>query len=219
MSTETQVTRPRATVGVTKSNSAGVLARAKAMYTAILAAIAMFPSPTISMAAFLTLIQAFETAQQTTTTTRARGTSKARNTKRNAVWTAMESLRTYVQGLADELTPDPAAALIEAAGLLVAGKRVHAKPVLQAKLTTTPGVVHLVANASILLGKTSRKKATFHWQWSADGGKTWTSAPSTPYANTEIPGLALMTTYTFRVSVTIGKVTGEWSQPVGLLVH
>jgi hypothetical protein len=217
MSTETTVTRPRATFGVTKSNSAGVLARAKAMYTAIMAAIAMFPSPTISMAAFLALIEAFETAQQATTT-RARGTSKARNTKRNAAWTAMESLRTYVQGLADQLTPDPAAALIEAAGLLVASKRAHVKPVLQAKLTTTAGLVQLIANASILLGKTSRKKATFHWQWSADG-KTWSSAPSTPYARTEIPGLALMTTYTFRVSVTIGKATGEWSQPVGLLVH
>jgi hypothetical protein len=43
--------------------------------------------------------------------------------------------------------------------------------------------------------------------------------PSTGYASTDISGLALMTEYRFRVSVTIGRDPGEWSQEVKLLVH
>jgi hypothetical protein len=44
---------------------------------------------------------------------------------------------------------------------------------------------------------------------------------STPVGRTQIPGLTLLTTYSFRVSVTVGKdqVTGPWSQAVSLLVH
>jgi hypothetical protein len=89
---------------------------------------------------------------------------------------------------------------------------------LEAKLVPgTPGLVLLIANAGLLVGNT-RKKVTFNWQWSLDG-KTWTSAASTPLADTEIQNLTLGTTYMFRVSVTISKVAGAWSEnPVILLV-
>jgi hypothetical protein len=50
-------------------------------------------------------------------------------------------------------------------------------------------------------------------------GKTWTNLPSTPLASTEVAGLALLSTYSFRVSVTLGKVAGEFSQPVSVTVH
>jgi hypothetical protein len=66
----------------------------------------------------------------------------------------------------------------------------------------------------------ARKMAYFNWQWSADGGRTWNSVPPTPLASTEIPGLALLSTYSFRVSVTISKQpAGPWSDAVSLLVH
>jgi hypothetical protein len=210
--------RPRASFGVAKSNALGVLLRAKIMYAAIVAAIALFPSPTVTMAAFLLLIEALETAQDATTT-KTKGLASLRNTKRDAVWTAMESLRIYIQGLADVVTAENAAALIEAAGLLVAGRSSHPKAILQSQLTSTPGVVHLIANATILVGKSSRKNVTFNWAWSLDGGKTWTLAASTPLADTFVPNLTPMTSYLFRVSVTVSRVTGDWSQPVGLLVH
>ena len=210
--------RPRATLGVGKDNRIGVLARAKIMYAAFIAALAMFPSPTVSMAAFLALIEAFDAAQQATTS-RAKGLASARDGKRDAVWTAMESLRSYVQGLADALTPNNAGALIEAAGLLVAGRGARAKAVLQASLTPTPGIVHLVANASILVGGRRTKFVTFHWQWSSDNGKTWNDGGSTPLADTLVPNLTLMTLYQFRVAATVSRTTGAWSQPVGLLVH
>ncbi len=169
------------------------------------------------MVAFLALIQALDAAQQAAAS-RGKGLATLRNTKRDAVWTAMESLRTYVQGLADSMTAENAAALIESAGLLVAGKASFAKPILQAKLTTTPGVVHLIANAKLLLGKKSRN-ATFNWTWSSDGGKTWNIVPSTPLADTLIANLTPLTQYQFKVSVTVSRTTGAWTDPVGLLVH
>ncbi len=215
MSNPKTVARPRAIFGIPKSDAVGVLARAKVMYNAILAAIASFNNLPITMAAFLALVQALDVAQQAAAT-RTKGLAKARNVKRDVLWTAMDTLRTYVQGLADTMTAEAGAALIESAGLLVAGIPTHAKAILQPKLTGTQGTVELVANASALIGGT-KKKVTFLWQVSQDA-KSWTSLPPTPLASTLVPNLAPMSTYWFRVSVTISRTTGAWSQPVSILV-
>jgi hypothetical protein len=92
---------------------------------------------------------------------------------------------------------------------------------LTATLAASQGTVLLEANRKLLVGTAdASKKAYFNWQWSGDGGKTWTSAPSTPYASTEIPGLTPLSTYSFRVSVTIAKgPPGPWSDAVSLLIH
>jgi hypothetical protein len=215
-----EASHPRAIFGTDKRNIPGVLFRSQAMRDAIVANAATFNSPTVTMVVFLGLITALAVAQQSAKATRAKGTAALRNTKRDAVWTAMESLQKYVQGLADVLSADGATALIEAAGLVVAATPKHEKALLAATLTTTPGLVHLAAHASLLAGKgNAGKKATFNWQWSGDNGKTWNSVSSTPHANTDVGGLALMGTYSFRVSATIGKVVGAWSQAVSVLVH
>jgi len=217
MPSESTSTRPKASLGTTKVNNPGVLARAKIMYAAFIAAVASFPSPTITMVAFLALIQAFDAAQDAKSSG-TRGLARIRNTKRDLVWSAMETLRAYVQMLADTMQPQQAAVLIESAGLLVAGTGAHPKPILQAKLTTMSGVVHLIANYKILVGKKS-KNVTFRWAWSSDNGKTWNEVPSTPLADTLIPNLTPMTQYQFRVCVTVSRTTGAWTDPVGLAVH
>jgi hypothetical protein len=186
------------------------------MYAAFLAAVATFQTPPVTMAIFLGIIQALETAQLAAAT-RAKGLAAVRNSRRDTLWTAMETLRAYVQGIADTQSVTDAITVIQSAGLLVAKARAYAKALLAAKLTTTPGTVHLEANASLLRGS-AKGHGTFNWACSVDG-KTWTSVPSTPYARTDIAGLTLMTSYWFRVSVTIGTAVGDWSQPVGLLVH
>ena len=208
--------RPTGSFGTTKKKILGVTARARLMYAAFVAAGAAFGASPITMAAFLALVQALEDAQNGALT-RAKGLAALRNSKRDALWTAMEILRAFVQGIADTHTATDAITVIESAGLLVAKTRAAGKELLKAKLTSMPGTVHLEANAAMLRGKTS-KHTTFNWQASSDG-KSWSSAPSTPYARTDIPNLALMTTWWFRVSATVGTVTGEWSQPVSLLVH
>jgi hypothetical protein len=211
--------RPRASFGTTKKNVPGVLFRSQTMYNFILQNVALFASPTITMVMFLALISALSAAQLVATGTKAKGAATLRNTKRDAVWTAMENLRTYVQGMADGLTADAAASLIEAAGLVVVTISKHQKALLTATLTATPGTVHLVANRSMLVGPGgTSKKVAFHWQMSSDG-KTWTDLPGTGYTSTDVTGLTLLSTYAFRVSITVGKVAGAWSQPVSLLVH
>ncbi|HTB74932.1 MAG TPA: hypothetical protein VK762_16900, partial [Polyangiaceae bacterium] len=156
---ETTSKKPRAVTGCTRQHSPGVLSRAKIMYTAILAAIAQLPNLPITMAAFLALIQALDTAQGNMKA-KPRGLASVRDTKRDDVWTAMQTLRTYVQSLADALSAPEATALIELAGLLVAGVPNHIKPFLEAKPTTLPGVVRILANAGLLVGSSS-KKTTF----------------------------------------------------------
>ncbi len=217
MSTPVQ---PRATFGVRKKLVPGVLIRAQTMYDGIATHAALFGSPTIAMVAFLALIAALVAAQQAVRGTNARGSATLRNTKRDALWTAMESLRAYVQGLADVLPAEGAASLIEAAGMVVGEVSGYRKALLTATLTTTPGVVHLDAYAALLVGpENARKKVVFNWQWTGDGGQSWNDVHATPHANTDVAGLARLGEYGFRVSVTIGKVTGAWSQPVSLLVH
>jgi hypothetical protein len=212
---------PRAVFDTPKKNIVGVLNRAQAMHDGIVANAASFGSPPITMVAFLALVAALAAAQAAVVTTKAKGAAEARDAKRNVLWTAMLSLQAYIQALSNVLSHGDAAALIKAAGMVVAKSAANRnKPVLTATLTSVPGNVHLQANRAALVGKAdAAKQATFAWQWSADGGKSWTSAPSTPYAETDITGLPLMATYSFRVSVTVAKTTGAWSQPIGILVH
>jgi hypothetical protein len=216
MATTTTPAAPRASFGTTKKKIAGVTARARLMYAAILAAVATFQTPPVTMVIFLGLIQALEVAQLAAAT-KAKGLASARNSRRDTLWTAMETLLVYVQGIANTVSVTDAITVIESAGLLVAKARVQAKALLQAKLTTTPGTVHLVANATLLRGNT-KKHVVYSWAWSLDG-KSWTLVPSTPYARTDIANLTLLTTYWFRVSATVGTAVGEWSQPVSVLVH
>jgi hypothetical protein len=214
------MTRPRASLGVKKRNIIAVLARARAMYSAFLAAVGTFPSPTVAMTVFITLVQALEAAQQAVTSTKAKGLAAARDLKRNELWTAMESLRAYVQAICDSVTAENAAAFIEAAGMVTAKAQARHKDILTPVLVPgQPGTVRLYANMTVLMGKSRGKKHQFNWSVSSDGGKTWASLPSTPYATTDVPNLALMVEHVFRVSVTVGKSTGEWSQPAKLLVH
>jgi hypothetical protein len=76
-----------------------------------------------------------------------------------------------------------------------------------------PGMVKLLAKAV-------KRTAAYEWVYSADGGKTWISAGLTVgLADTTIAGLTRGTVYWFRFRTTVGRVTGDWSAHVELLVH
>jgi hypothetical protein len=132
----------------------------------------------------------------------------------------LEAELLYVQSIADQAaTIEAAAAVIEAAGYTVALASKYQKPLLQVKQGPTSGAVLIIANAGLLTGG-SRRKSYFGWQYSADGGKTWITMISTPKATTTLTGLTALTTYSFRVSVTMSDaVPGEWSQVITFLVH
>ena len=187
------------------------------MQAAILAAIAMFASPPVTMAALLLLIEAAATAQSATAT-KTRGLAAIRNTKIATLWTAMQTLKTYIQGLSDATDAVSALALIHSAGLVVGKAGRATKLLLAATLIPATGVVHLAVNAKLLLGKRPTKKTTFSWSWSTDGGKSWSAGITTAYTTAEVPSLP-PAAYLFRVCATVGKVVGEWSQPVTLTIH
>jgi hypothetical protein len=211
--------RPRATFGTSRKSTPGVVERSQTMYNAITENIGQFPSLPIQMPAFLVLLTALATAQGIVKGTKATGAAQVRNSKRNAVWTAMVSLQSYVQGLCDSLSVADAETLIKAAGMVVAKDSAHAKLPLTATLTSVPGNVHLAAVRAGLVGTThARRKAMFCWEMSVDG-KTWTALPTTPLASTLVTGLTLLSTYWFRVSVTVSSTPGTWSQAVSILVH
>jgi hypothetical protein len=209
--------RVRAVLRLPKSKSATLLAIAKAVYNAFQSNQGLLPQPTPPLATVQGQIQALDTAQQATST-RTKGTVATRNAKRDVLVTSLESWRMYVQTLCDA-NPEQADALIAAAAMVVGKVPVHAKPVLAAKLGTASGSVTLEANATLLVGRGVKKHAAYNWQYSADGGKTWTNAPATPLAKTTIEALTPLTTYAFRVSVTVSKTVGAWSQAVTLLAH
>jgi hypothetical protein len=208
--------RPQPSLGVRKADVPGVLTRAGIMETAIVLAIAMFPSLPVTMAAFLLLIQA-ATAAQSATKTRTLGLSSLRDTKVDGLWTAMLALRTYVGGLASALDATSATALIQAAGLVVAESKTHAKELLAATYAPATGVVHVSVNALLLLGKRTRTKTTFTYSWSADGGKTW-STEVTAYTSLDVPALP-PGTYLIRVFATVGRIPGEPTEAVSLTMH
>ena len=208
---------PQAALEVAKKNAPGVISRAKIMYTAILAAIATFSSPPITMAAFLLLIEAADAAQTAKSTTGAKGSAAARNTKITPLWNAMHLLRVYLQGMVDVVDHASGVNLINQAGLVVGGVHTHVKLLFVAKLDAVASVVHLELNAKAFVGVT-RKRVVFYWQMSSDGGKTWTSLPSTGYAQTQLasPGPG---TYQFRASAMVAKTVVDWTPPFPLTLH
>ena len=210
-------TKPKGSLGVARTNVPGVLVRATLMQAAILAALAIFTSLPISMPAFLLLIQA-AAAAQAATGSKAKGLAAIRDTKVTSLWTAMQSLKTYVQGLCNATDAIAAIALIEQAGLLVSKTAKSTKLLLTSTFIPATGLVHLAVNATLLLDTHTHKKTTFTWSWSTDGGKTWTAGVTTGYANADIPNLP-PATYQFRVFATVGKVPREPCQPVGLTIH
>jgi hypothetical protein len=204
-------------LNIDKFKIPALLSQAKNIYNAMSADKVTYASPNPPLATLLAQIQALDTAQQAVKA-RAPGAVEVRNAKRDVLFSSLQSEQAYVQSLSDA-SPDRAPAIVTGAAMVVAKAPSTSKPVVQVKLGVQPGTATLRANATTLVGKGVAKRPTFNWQLSADGGKTWSIAPSTPRANTVIENLTAMTTYSFRVSATVANVAGEWSQPVSILVH
>jgi hypothetical protein len=209
--------KPRASFDTVRANVTGVLARAGIMQAAILLAIAMFPALPISMPAFLLLLQA-AAAANLAAAARTKGLATLRDTKVDDLWDAMQTIRVYVQGLANNLDPISGAALIESAGMLVGKTSGHIKSLVAATFDPATGLVHLAVNGKMLIGTATKKKTNFTWTWSTDGGKSWSSGLTTSYTTVDVPNLG-PATYLFRVFATVGKVPGPVSQSVSLTIH
>ncbi|MFT3766609.1 MAG: fibronectin type III domain-containing protein [Minicystis sp.] len=169
-----------------------------------------FPTPTPPLATVTANVDALEVAEATARS-RAKGTAAARDLNRKVVEADLMALKAYVQAVANQ-EPEKAAAIIQSAGMAPKRASSRAKPFLAAAMGTAAGEV-------ILRAKAARGRVAYHWEVSSDGGRSWTSAGTTTVANTTVQGLAMSTTYLFRVRTTIARATGDWSQSIAFTVH
>lgn len=175
-----------------------------------LAGNAAFPSPSPTLALVTGAIDDLEVAQATTHS-RLRGAVTVRNEKRTQVITYLYELKAYVQHVADAGDPGEAAALIESAGMAVRKSATRPPRAFAARHGRVSGSIDLVTRAAA-------HRASYEWESSADGGRTWVLLPVTMQAKTTVTGLAPGSTACFRYRPVTKDGEGDWSDPVSIVV-
>jgi len=165
------------------------------------------PNPPLSA---LTGALATLVTTEAATKTRAAGTVEARNVARTTLLSMLHATKASVQQIADA-NPEQAAAIITSAGMAVRKTAARTKAPFEVKHGAVSGTVHLVAKAAAV-------RASYEWEWSVDGGKTWTPASPTLQSKTEIAGLPVSAVVQFRFRAITKTGAGDWSQAISLLV-
>ena len=169
-----------------------------------------FPNPSPALSAITSAIDDLQTAEAAALA-RTKGAAAARNAKRTAMVALLQQLRAYIQTTADANAPN-AAAIIQSAGVEVRKTPTRTARVFAAKQGTDSGVATVVAAKAA-------SRASYEWEYSTDGGKTWVAAPPTLQSKTTIAGLTPGATVEFKYRPVTKTGGGDWSQPVSLLVH
>ena len=170
---------------------------------------AHFPSPNPPLATLIASLTALDGAE-TATKTRAQGTVETRNAARTQLLSDLHAVKAYVQQVADA-NPEQADGIIASAGMTVRRTGARAKPTFAVRQGTTSGSVKISARAVAV-------RASYEWEWSVDGGKTWTLAPPTLQARTAIGGLPVGTNVQFRYRSVTKTGAADWRQATSLLV-
>jgi hypothetical protein len=171
---------------------------------------AYFPTPVPTPAAIAKAVDDLQVAE-TAVLTRVKGAVPVRNQKRAALVALLERLRGYVQTVADA-DPANAAAIAVSSGLAVRKTTPRKPHVFAARPGPLTGTAKLVAAFA-------GPHASYEWQTSVDGGKTWVAAPVTIQAKTTIAGLVPGATVQFRYRPVTRAGEGNWSEPVSLIVQ
>ena len=169
-----------------------------------------FPNPSPALTAISSAIDDLQTAE-TAALARTKGAATARNAKRAALVALLQQLRAYIQTTADANPPN-SASIIQSAGVAVRKTATRRARVFAAKPGKVSGVATVVA-------ATAAKRASYEWDYSTDGGKTWVTTPATLQAKTSIAGLTPGATVQFKYRPVTKTGEGDWSQPVSLLIH
>jgi hypothetical protein len=168
-----------------------------------------FPLPDPIITAFDDALVKYNAAE-TVAQTRAKGTIAARNAAKVVYTSAIHALKARIQQIADA-TPDQAEAIITSTTLAVKKTSQRQKQSFMARYGATSGAVEVIAKAAA-------PRASYEWQYSLDGGKTWVSTPNTLQSKTTITGLPVATVVEFRVRSTTRSGQGDWGLPTSLLV-
>ena len=173
--------------------------------------VALFPTPSPTLATVTTHITNLEAAESTAKT-RVAGSVAARNQKYDIVIDDAHGLLNYVQTIADNAANEDAAiAIINASGFDLKHHGVRVKPAVTVNTSKVSGTVQLVA-------KSPAKRAANEWQMSTDR-TIWTNLPATLMAKTTVSGLTPGTTIYFRHRPVVkGTAPSGWSQIVSIIV-
>jgi hypothetical protein len=169
----------------------------------------LFPSPIPSLATISTATDELAAAQAATLT-RTKGAVATRNEKRAALVLLVKQLAHYVQTVADA-SHEGGASVIASAGFAARKAPTRRARAFEARPGAVSGTASLVA-------VTPSRRASYEWQSSADGGKTWVLAPVTLQAKTTIAGLVPGATVLFRYRPVTKAGEGDWSQAVSLVI-
>ena len=170
---------------------------------------ASFPNPTPTLDAITAAIDDLRAAE-TAVLARTKGATAVRNEKRTVLIVLLHQIRAYVQTTADA-DATSAASVIQSAGVAV-----RKTPTRRARaFTAKPGPVSGVAT---VVATSAARRASYEWQYSTDGGKTWLTAPATLQAKTKIAGLVPGANVQFKVRAVTKTGEGDWSQVASLIV-
>ena len=142
--------------------------------------------------------------------TRAKGAATTRNDKKAALVALLQQLRTYVQSVADA-DAENSANIIQDAGFAVKKTTVHKPRTFTVTQGTVSGTAKVVCPRAGL-------RASYDWEYSIDGGKTWVALPSSLQAKTTITGLMQGSTVMVRFRAITKTGVADWSQPVSLFM-
>ena len=185
------------------------LLKVTAAIIAGLTANAFFPNAAAILAALVKVFNALD-GYETAVKTRAKGTVPARNAARVALVAQLQAVKIYVQQTADA-DPEHAAAIINSAGLSTRKPNTRSKVPFAVTQGATSGTVHIVAKATA-------RRASYDWEWSNDGGKTWVALPSTLQAKTSFAGIPSGMVAQFRYRTVTKTGVGDWSAATAFLV-
>jgi hypothetical protein len=168
-----------------------------------------FPSPVPALAMVAAAIAALHAAESAALA-RTKGAVADRDDKRAALVALLKQWLPYVQTVADA-DVETAATVIQSAGISVKKTAVRKPRVFAAEQGAMSGSAKLVAASA-------GRRASYEWQYSTDGGKTWVIAPASLQAKTTVVGLTPGATVEFRYRPVTKTGEGNWSQTVQLIV-
>lgn len=185
-----------------------LIIRMNAIIAAMTANKASFPSPPLVLTTASSHVSALSTAE-VAAKTHAVGTIQARDDAQKLVIADAGQLHAYVAQVVNA-SPNQAATLAAAAAMSLRKSGTRSKSDLAVKQSVSGSVV---ATAKSVAGAKSHE-----WQYSLDGGKTWTSAPPTTKATTTIQGLPPGTLTQFRQRAITKAGATDWTAPVTMAV-
>ncbi len=187
-----------------------LISLAQAIEAAMSSAKVTFPSPTPTIAQFTSDIGDLVTAESAAKM-RTKGAVQTRDAKLGVVIADLKLLVAYVETVANA-DPTNAAAIAISAGMVIRKQPATSKSDLNFRKSTVSGSVVVMARVG------SRSKEAHEWEYSIDGGKTWSALPTTTQAKTTITGLTTGSSVQVRHRAVNNTGVTAWSDPASSLV-